>query len=151
MQITRQNIQRLSSNNFYTVPTPLNGLYKEKCIPNTYLIQKQPFAHILQIRCSWNLCKIHRKIPLLESLVKRHHDLKFIKKRIQHMYFPVNFEKFSRKTLFTNHLRMTTCLIPPFQPTFYVFITLFSFSLHFFRLLVIIAVIRIYSVCYLFQ
>ena len=33
----------LSSNNFYTLPTPLNRLQKGKYIPNTSLIQKQPF------------------------------------------------------------------------------------------------------------
>ena len=151
MQITRQNIQRLSSNNFYTVPTPLNGLYKEKCITNTSLTRSNRLRIFCKLGVPKNFPKFTEKYLCWSLFLKGLMTWNFIKKRIQHMYFPVNFEKFFRKTLFTNHLRITTCLIPPFQPTFYVFITLFSFSLHFFRLLVIIAVIRIYSVCYLFQ
>ena len=39
MQITRQNIQGLSSNNFYTLPPPLNVLRENiHLIPNYYLI-----------------------------------------------------------------------------------------------------------------
>ena len=54
------------------------------------MIQKQPFAHILQDRCSKKLCKIHRKTPLLESLFKEVAGLKawnFIKKRLQYTVF----------------------------------------------------------------
>ena len=149
--MTRQNIQRLSSNNFYTVPTPLNGFTKK----NVYLILLWFRSNRLYIFCKLgvpkNFAKFTEKYLCWSLFLKGLMTWNFIKKRIQHMYFPVNFEKFFRKTLFTDHLRMTTCLIPLFQPTFYVLITLFSFSLHFFLLLVIIAVIRIYSVCYLFQ
>ena len=42
----------LSSNNFYTLPPPLNGLQKEKYTTNTELIQKQLFVDILQSKCS---------------------------------------------------------------------------------------------------
>ena len=51
-QITCQNIQWSSSNNCYTLTSPLNGLRKGKYTPNTCLIQKQPFADMLQNRCS---------------------------------------------------------------------------------------------------
>ena len=40
VQVTGQNIQGLSSNNFYTLPPPLNRLQREKHTPNAWLIQK---------------------------------------------------------------------------------------------------------------
>ena len=54
--------------------------------------QKQPLAHVLQNRCSWKFCKIHRKIPILESLFNKAARLK----RLHHKCFPKNFVRFSR-------------------------------------------------------
>ena len=45
---------------------------------------------------------------MLESLFNKVAGLKtlhFIKKRLQHKYFPVNFRKFLKTTFFTEHLR----------------------------------------------
>ena len=36
----------LSSNSFYTLPSPLNGLQKGKYTPNTELIQKQSWCEL---------------------------------------------------------------------------------------------------------
>ena len=47
-KILCQNIQGSSSNILHTLPPPLNGLQKGKYTPNTWLIQKQLFADILQ-------------------------------------------------------------------------------------------------------
>ena len=103
MQITRQNIQRLSSNNFYTVPTPLNGFTKK----NVYLILLWFRSNRLYIFCKLgvpkNFAKFTEKYLCWSLFLKGLMTWNFIKKRIQHTYFPVNFEKFSRKTLFTDH------------------------------------------------
>ena len=34
-------------------------------------VQKQPFADVLQNKCSEIFCKIHRKVPMLESLFNK--------------------------------------------------------------------------------
>ena len=47
-----QNTLGLSPNNFHTLPPPLNGLQKGEYTLNTYLIQKQLVADILQYRYS---------------------------------------------------------------------------------------------------
>ena len=51
-------------------------------------------------RCSWKFCKLHRNTLVLKFLFHRVADLQaynFIKKRLQHKYFPVDFTKFLRK------------------------------------------------------
>ena len=53
--------------------------------------QKQLFADILKKRCFWKLCKIYKKKPVVEP-----ETCNFIKKRIQHRCFPVNFAKIFR-------------------------------------------------------
>ena len=50
-------------------------------------LQNQPFAGILQNKCSQKLRNFHRKVPVLESLFNKVAGLKtcnFIKKRPQH-------------------------------------------------------------------
>ena len=39
-------------------------------------VQKQPFADVLQNRCSRKFCKTHRERPMLESLFKKVAHLK---------------------------------------------------------------------------
>ena len=67
------------------------------------LKQKQPFANVLQNRCSEEFHNIHRKTPMLESLFNNVADLKacgFIKKRLQHRCFLVNIPRFLRTAFF---------------------------------------------------
>ena len=69
----------------------------------TNSIQKQPFADVLQNKCSWKFRKFHRKTPVLKSLFNKVAALKacnFIKKRLQHKCFPVNIAKFFKNSLF---------------------------------------------------
>ena len=80
--------------NFYTLPSPLNKTQKEEYTRNTSLLQKKLLANILSNKCSLKPHKIHRKTPLLESLFSNVAGLKtwnFIKTRLRHIYFPVNF------------------------------------------------------------
>ena len=46
------------------------SLYCKDMVELYYIksVQKQPFADVLQNRCSWKFCKIHSKTPMLESL-----------------------------------------------------------------------------------
>ena len=56
-------------------------------------------------RCSWKFRNIHRKTPTLESLFNKVAALQacnFIKKRLQHMCFPVNITKFLRTPILKN-------------------------------------------------
>ena len=55
-------------------------------------VQKQSFADVLQNRSSWNCCKIHRKIPLLNSLFNEVTSLK----RLRHKCFHTIFLNLSR-------------------------------------------------------
>ena len=60
----KQNVQKLSqaiSNNI--------GVHYGK--QSSSKVQKQPYADALQNRCSYKLCKIHRKTPVSESLFKK--------------------------------------------------------------------------------
>ena len=66
--------------------------------------QKQPFANIPQNRSPWKFRNISRETPVLESLFFLQ-ACKFIKRRLQHMCFPVNIEKFLRTSFFTKRLR----------------------------------------------
>ena len=126
VQINRQNIHGLSSNNFYTLSSLLNSIQKEEYTPNTKLIQKQLFSKksFLELR------KIHMKTTLLESLFNSVGSLKawnLIKKRLQHWYFGVNFVQFFKKPYLQNTFEWLLLVIPPFLPTFYPLITLCLF------------------------
>ena len=55
-------------------------------------VQKQPFADVLQNKCSWKFCRIHEKTLVLESFFNKVAGLK----RPQHKCFPMIFAKFSR-------------------------------------------------------
>ena len=73
------------------------GIFIEKfffpCVFNFY---KQSFADVLQNKCSWKFCKLHRKTLKSESLFNKVPGLKacnFIKKRLRHRCFPVKFAK----------------------------------------------------------
>ena len=53
--------------------------------------------------------KMHRKTPVLESLLDKVTDpqaFNFIKKRLQHRCFPVNFAKKFKNTFFTEQARL---------------------------------------------
>ena len=68
---------------------------------------KQSSGGVLQKRCSYKFRKIHRKIPVPESLIFVPENLiKFflLKKRLWYKCFPVNFAKFLRTLFFTGHL-----------------------------------------------
>ena len=70
--------------------------------------QKQSFADVLQNKCSLTFYKFYRKTSVLESRFNKATALKaciFIKKRLQHMCFPVNFAKVLRTLIFKEHLR----------------------------------------------
>ena len=142
VQITRQNIQGSSSNNFYTLPPPLNRLQKGKYTPNTWLIHMQPLQIFYKINVL-KLRKIQRKKLLLESLFNKVVGPKawnLIKKRLQHRCFPVNFVLFVKKPYLQNTFGWLLLLIPLFQPRFYSLTTLFFiFCFIFFFLLLLIA------------
>ena len=61
-----------------------------------YFLKMQPFANVLQNRCSNKFPDIHKKISVLKSFFKKVTGLmagNFIKKEIQHRCFPVNITK----------------------------------------------------------
>ena len=62
--------------------------------------RKQPFADVLQNRCSLKLRSIHR-----ETLGKHLKACNFTKKRLQHRGFPVNIVKILRTAIFIEHIR----------------------------------------------
>ena len=86
-----------------------------------FIIQKQPFADILQNRCFYKFRKFHRKRPVLQSHFNQVARLKasyFIKKRHLHRCFPVKFAKLLRTPFFTKYLPwllLIICLLP-FNP-----------------------------------
>ena len=58
--------------------------------------KNQPFAEVLQNRCSWKFRNILRKTAVLESIFNKVVGLRpvtFLKKRLQHRCFPVNIAK----------------------------------------------------------
>ena len=69
------------------------------------LHQKKPFVDVLQNRCLKNFAIFTGKIPVFESLFNKVAGLrvyKFIKKRLQHRFFPVNITKFLRTPFLYN-------------------------------------------------
>ena len=71
-------------------------------------VQKQPFAYVLQTRCSYEFRNVHRKTPTLESLFNKDAGLQacnFIKKRLKRRCFPVNIAEFLRTAFFIEHHR----------------------------------------------
>ena len=77
---------------------------------NIHLIPNWFRSSCSQIGVFLKLCKIHAKTYLLDSLLNNIADIKawnFIKKRLRYRYFPVNFQYFFKKTLFTEHLQIT--------------------------------------------
>ena len=71
-------------------------------------MQKQSFANVLQVFFKIFFRKFHRKTPGLESLFNKAAGLKalnFVKKWLQHSYFPVKLPKFLRTPFLTEHLR----------------------------------------------
>ena len=74
--------------------------------------------------------KIQVKTSLLKWLFNNVAGLKawnFIKKRLWHRYFPVNFPQFFEKPYLKNTSKWLLLLIPPFQPNCLFFPSLFSF------------------------
>ena len=63
--------------------------------------QKQPFANVLQHRCSSKFLNIYRKTHVLESLFNKVTDLK---EKLQQRCFPLNIAKLLRAAFFIEHL-----------------------------------------------
>ena len=73
----------------------------------TSAIQKS-FADVIQNKKPLRIRKVHMKTTVSASLFNKCVDLKacnFIKKRIQHRYFPVIFAKFLRTTFLIEHIQ----------------------------------------------
>ena len=64
-------------------------------------ILKHPFTYVLQKKCSYEFCKIHKKTPVLEFLFKM---------RLQHRCFPVNIATFLRTAFFIEQLFSGGCI-----------------------------------------
>ena len=87
----------------------LRDLQQSELLPNVFHIrlnlQMQPWTGVLQNRCSWKLCKFHRKKPVLEPLFNKVAGLKacnFIKKRLQRGCLLGKFAKFLRTPVLEN-------------------------------------------------
>ena len=65
--------------------------------------QKQPFADVLQNRCSYKFRNIHTKATVLESLFNKVAGIR-LQKRLEHRCFPVNIAKFLRTAFVIEHL-----------------------------------------------
>ena len=79
-------------------------------------IQKQPFAEVLQNKCSQKFCIIHRKTHVLRSLILiglRALGLHFYKKRLQHRILP--YCEFFKNRFFTEHFRWLLLLMSACQ------------------------------------
>ena len=70
-------------------------MHWRKHTPST-IVQKQPSRSALWKKCSQKFPEIHRKTPVPEST--------FIKQRLWHRRFPVNFMKFLRTCFFIENL-----------------------------------------------
>ena len=60
-------------------------------------VQKLPFENVLRDKCSLKFRKIHLKTSVLKSIFYNYvikEQCWFIKKRLQHRCFPINFLKF---------------------------------------------------------
>ena len=63
-----QYFKPLAWNLFSTLPNICNGAFFAKIVNSWYCYnQKQSSGGVLQKRCSYEFCKIHRKTPALES------------------------------------------------------------------------------------
>ena len=71
-------------------------------------VQKQPFADILQNRCSWKFCKIHRKTPVLESLFNKvaHMVSYYLCEIFKNTYFPITHR--NQTTLLSKQISKVT-------------------------------------------
>ena len=74
-------------------------------------IQKQPFADVLQDRCSQKFCKTHRKTPVPDFLFCRSEACNPIKKEFLTQVFSCEFCEIFKNTFFTEHLLTTAFLI----------------------------------------
>ena len=73
--------------------------------------QKQPLKVFCKRRCSEKLRKFLRKTPALESLFNNAADLwvsTFLRKRLQHRWFPVKLAKFNLTTPICERLLLKT-------------------------------------------
>ena len=78
--------------------------------PILLLVFTKKLTKLVAQRCSvknlfLKCCSIHRKTPVLESILNTVAGLKtynFILKRLQHRYFPVNIAKFLRTSVLKN-------------------------------------------------
>ena len=81
------------------------GYFKSDCNP----FQKQPPDVFYKKAVLKKFCNIPSKTPVLESLFNKIEDLQvcnFIKKRLQHRWFPVNIAKLLRKPISKNIWKM---------------------------------------------
>ena len=96
-QTTIQNNQRTCFNEVCVFNKVLPYLYTARILQNIKSVQKQPFADVLQNRCSRQFCKIHRKT---RSTFNKVAGLR----KLHCKCFLMIFAKFSRtpnKTLYT--------------------------------------------------
>ena len=77
-------------------------------------IQKQLFADVLQNSCFWCYALFTGNHTLCWSLFL----INFIKKRLQHRFFPVNIAKYLRKAFFSFFLFFFFFLLQDFTTTF---------------------------------
>ena len=71
----------------------------------SHYLKTHSFSVALKNRCSWKFRNINRKTPVSESLLNKVTDFQscnFIKKGLQHRYFPVNIAKFLRTSFLWN-------------------------------------------------
>ena len=143
LQITHQNIQGLTSNNFYTLSPLLSSIQKGEYTPNTELIQKQLFSN----RCFLKLYKIYMKTHLLESFFNNVAGLKAwnIKKRLTTSIFLWILHNLSWNFIYRTPPNDCSCLFLSFNWSFIQWSHFVHFFLHFFLLLSIIAIMGVCS------
>ena len=119
MFFTSTNIQGLPSNNFHTLPPPVNGLQKWIHTPNTKLIQKEPFIDILKNFAQFKgkqLCRNHFLIKLQVSRPETS-----LKRDSCKAFFLWILQNFSKSLIYRKHLWITASVDSSF-PTKVLFI-----------------------------
>ena len=81
---------------------PIHCIFSDKCSTSNKCL---PLIKQCKKPCSQKISKIYRKTAKLEYVLNKAAGLKdcnFIKKRLQHMFFLVKFEKFLRTRILKN-------------------------------------------------
>ena len=105
---------------------------------------------VLLKRCSWKICKIHRKIPVRESKV-----CNFIEKETLAQVFSCEFCEISKNTFFLQHLRWLLLVALPWTWSItwtdknwkilllFLYFSVKCFAVPYLSLLVLISLLRI--------